>query len=450
MGTPTSEQTTHQLDRRPRELGDGLVLRFARPDDTEALAQFFGRVFGRDHFDEWAATWTRDLLSERHPVSGAVIFTLVQDTHADKIVSAMCLIPQTWTYAGIPFGVGRPESVATDPDYRRRGLVRAQFEALHASSRAMGHLAQAITGIPWYYRQFGYEYALDLGGGWLAYLANVPQLKEGESEPYHIRPMTIADVPFAAPLFERECARSLVACPRPDQMWRYLLTGCSPASIAAQPFRIIETPQGRPVGYFSASREMWQNMYMLVELAVVEGQSLRACMPTVLRELARMAQAEAAAQKKAVTALLLAFGQDHPVYQAIPDMLPRARLPYGWYIRVADVPAFLRHITPALEARLAQSVMAGHTGELHISEYIQGVRLVFENGKITTIEAWKPDVGNEGDAAFPPLSFLRLVLGQKALSELRAFYADCWAKDEADVLLNILFPPHYSYVIGVE
>lgn len=450
MDTPTSEQTTHQLDRLPRDLGDGLVLRLATPHDAEALAQFFGRVFGRDHLDEWAAAWTRDLMSERHPANRAVMFTLVHDTRAGKIVSAMCLIPQTWTYAGIPFGVGRPESVATDPDYRRRGLVRAQFEVLHAKSKAMGHLAQAITGIPWYYRQFGYEYALDLGGGRGAYLANVPQLKEGESEPYHIRPMTMEDVPFAASLFEREGARSLIACPRSDQMWRYLLTGCSSASIAAQPFRIIETPAGRPVGYFSASREMWQNMYMLVELAVVEGQSLRACMPTVLRELARMAQAEAAAQKQAVTILLLAFGRDHPVYQAIPEMLSASRLPYGWYIRVADVPAFLRHITPALEARLAQSVMAGHTGEIKISEYIRGVRLAFENGKLTTIEAWHPDVGNEGDAGFPPLAFLRLVLGQKALSELRSFYADCWAKDEADVLLNILFPPHYSYVIGIE
>jgi predicted acetyltransferase len=81
----------------------------------------------------------------------------------------MCLIPQTWTYAGVPFGVGRPEAVGTDPDYRRRGLIRMQFEVLHGKSAAMGHLVQGITGIPWYYRQFGYEYALDLDGGRIPY-----------------------------------------------------------------------------------------------------------------------------------------------------------------------------------------------------------------------------------------------------------------------------------------
>jgi predicted acetyltransferase len=69
-----------------------------------------------------------------------------------------------WEYGGIPFGVGRPEIVASDPGYRERGLVRAVFELLHARSAALGHMAQGITGIPYYYRQFGYEYALDQGG----------------------------------------------------------------------------------------------------------------------------------------------------------------------------------------------------------------------------------------------------------------------------------------------
>ncbi len=455
MNTMTMDQTTlcvatNEFNFLPRELGAGLVLRFATPQDTEAVAQFYGRVFGRDHFDEWVAAWTRDFMSDQHPAGGAANLTLVEDTRANKIVSAMCLIPQTWTYAGIPFEVGRPEVVATDPDYRRRGLIRAQFDVLHAKSEAMGHMVQGITDIPWYYRQFGYEYALELGGGRVAYLNNIPELKEGEAEPYHIRPMTLEDVPFAAPLFDRECARSLVACPRPEWLWRCLLAWYSPASFACRPFRIIETPDGRPVGYFSTSRELWQNMYAIVELSVTEGQSLRACMPTVLRELGRMAHAEAAEQKKTVTALSFAFGSEHAVYAAIPDMLPKSRLPYGWYIRVPDVPAFLRHIAPVLEARLASSVMAGHSGELKISEYIRGVRLVFENGRLATSEAWNPDVGDEGHAAFPPLSFLRLLFGHKSLSELRAFYADCWAQDEADVLLNILFPPHYSHVIAVE
>ena len=73
----------------------------------------------------------------------------------------MVLISQTWTYDGIAFGVGRPELVGTAPAYRRRGLVRTQFEVLHQRSAERHERLQAITGIPWYYRQFGYEMALN-------------------------------------------------------------------------------------------------------------------------------------------------------------------------------------------------------------------------------------------------------------------------------------------------
>ena len=55
---------------------------------------------------------------------------------------------------------GLPELVGTHPDYRRRGLVREQFEVLHRWSKERGHLMQAIAGIPYYYRRFGYEMAV--------------------------------------------------------------------------------------------------------------------------------------------------------------------------------------------------------------------------------------------------------------------------------------------------
>lgn len=434
----------------PRELGDGLVLRVATLDDTEPLAEFTGRVFGRDNvIDELAVMYTRDMLRASHPVIGPANVLIVEDTRARKIVSTMCLIPQTWTYAGIPFEVGRPEMVATDPAYRRRGLVREQFRFLHAVSEAMGHQAQGITGINWYYRQFGYEYALDLGGGRIAYFSNVPALKANEGEAYRLREMTAADLPFASMWYDRECARSLVACPRSESLWRYMLEP-QPASMAWRvPYQIIETNEGRAVGYCQPSRDIWNDAIVLCELVVAEGQSLRVVMPSVLRWLKTLGEAEGVRQNKTVKGIYLSFGRAHPAYDAIPDMLPLARIPYGWYIRVPNVPQFIRHIAPALEHRLAHSAMAGHTGELKISEYRHGYKLVFENGKLMTVETWQPLPGEEGDCGFPPLVFLQLLFCRKSLLELREAFADAWAKDEAAPLLDALFPRMYSCVYPV-
>jgi len=181
----------HNTLNLPRDLGDNLVLRLATPADTEPLARFNHNIHIEDGEPaNFLTDWTRVLMSGEHPTMRPEDFVLVEDTGTGQIVSATCLIPQVWQYDGIPIKVGRPELVGTDPAYRRRGLVRAIFEVIHQLSDAYGHQLQGITGIPWYYRQFGYEYALDLGGSRNLHVGKVPELKEDEAEPYQIRQAT--------------------------------------------------------------------------------------------------------------------------------------------------------------------------------------------------------------------------------------------------------------------
>jgi hypothetical protein len=156
VGEQTMSNDTFGL---PRDLGDGLLLRWATAADADDLAEFNIRIHSDspDNPETELGDWTRDLLNGRHPTTSSADFTVVVDTNnGNKIISSLCLISQTWTYGDIPFGVGRPELVGTDENYRRRRLVRQQFDVIHAKSAAKGELAQAITGIPWYYRLFGY------------------------------------------------------------------------------------------------------------------------------------------------------------------------------------------------------------------------------------------------------------------------------------------------------
>ncbi len=118
------ENNTAEL---PINLGDGLLLRRSSIQDAEALAEFNARIHsdeGPDKPDEKVWAWTYDLMARPHPTFRASDFTIVEEIESGKIVSAMNLIPQTWTYAGIPIKVGRPELVGTLPEYRKRGLVK--------------------------------------------------------------------------------------------------------------------------------------------------------------------------------------------------------------------------------------------------------------------------------------------------------------------------------------
>jgi len=121
---------------------------------------------------------------------------------------------------------------------------------------------QAITGIPWYYRQFGYEMALDLSGGRVGYAPQVPKLKEGEPEPYPIRPATEADLPFIAQLYDESVKRSRVSCVLDMALWRYELR-MSPTNVQRQELGVIETRAGEPVGFVAYPAMLWGAMQSL-------------------------------------------------------------------------------------------------------------------------------------------------------------------------------------------
>lgn len=431
----------------PRSLGSGLFLRRSTAADAAALADF-NKLIHRDpgvvEPDEGVAAWTRDLLRGDHPTFGVDDFTIVEDQATGRIVSSLNLISQTWAYAGIPFKVGRPELVGTDPAYRKHGLVRAQFEVAHAWSAERGELAQAITGIPYFYRQFGYEMALTLGGGRRGYPAEFPQLKPDQAEPYRIRPATAADLPFVMAVDAHAARRSLVTCVRDEALWRYELFGKSPGNVNGPAWAIVETAEGEPAGVVAYGVKLEAGRLPVLYLELEPGLSWLKATPSLLRGLAQIGGEMAGRAGKTLAALAFWLGE-HPLFTVAEERLPHVRRPYAWYLRVPDLPGFLRHIAPALETRLADSVAAGHSGELKLSFYREGVRLVFEGGRLVDAAPWQPSHDDGGAAGFPDRTFLQLLFGYRTLAELRAAFADCWVDgDEPRTLLGILFPKQPS------
>lgn len=144
------------------------------------------------------------------------------------------------------------------------------------------------------------------------------------------------------------------------------------------------------------------------------------------------------------------LGREHPSYQALPKYVVREGTPYAWYIRVPDLIAFLRHIHPALEKHLIGTVAEGYTGKLKLNFYRSGVHLKFQRGRMTHISNWHADSVEDGDAAFPDLTFLQLLCGRCRTDELAARFVDCWASDTASVLLDCLFPAFTGEIWRVE
>ncbi|KAB8141824.1 GNAT family N-acetyltransferase [Chloroflexia bacterium SDU3-3] len=447
-----------------RELGDGLVLRWATPADTEKIADLYGFVFRRtadEPLNIYLQHWTRELMAGTHPLIDLGDIAIVEDTTTGTIAASTCLLKQEWRYEEIAFPVGRPEIVASMPQYRQRGLIRAVFELIHARSDQRGDLAQGITGIPYYYRQFGYEFALDLHGDRFIPLANIPKLKEGEAEPYTMRAAEADDLPFIQELYAQESRRLCdgqplaVASNVPADYWPFALASGERQSGEGLLLHVLTDAEGQRLAYAALVPLRWGEVIFVRSAWVAEGVNMRQILPSLLRGIQSVAAPRQIQKDKAPEAsvIALAFGASHPFYQAAGGMIKNEDKPYAWYVRVADLPAFIRHIQPVLERRLAESpVVRGHSGELRISFYRGGLRMAFEQGRLTAVEPWKQGHNWEPGpmAAFPPLVFSHVLMGHRSIDELRIVYPDVWADDEGRPLIEALFPKRTSWVLSLE
>ncbi|MCP4640039.1 MAG: hypothetical protein GY851_06390 [bacterium] len=89
---------------------------------------------------------------------------------------------------------------------------------------ACGDVMQIIDGIPWHYRQFGYEPALDLYDGPMGSAADVPD----EATPHRVRPATHDDIPLMLTRYETEGRRGAFWIPRDETIIRCELDGTNP------------------------------------------------------------------------------------------------------------------------------------------------------------------------------------------------------------------------------
>lgn len=423
-------------------------MRWSRPEDLDALAEFNKWVFAdpEGEPDEQAALQLREYMSPDHPTTSPNDHVLVEDTSTGKIVSSISLIPQTWSYGGIPFGVMRPELVGTDPAYRNRGLVRAQFETMHALSEQRGDLMQAITGIPYFYRQFGYEKTLVTSQN----LYGVPlPAKQEDNPPYLVRPATESDLSTIVTCYQLAARRLLLAAVRDEAAWRWELTGRLRGSDYVHDLWIVHKPDGAPAGFFAKPEwfDSQRSILWTTLVEMLEGESWTLAVPIITEQLRHFSAGEAKKAGTDVAGVGFDWGAEHPFVQLQRQLFQASVRPFSWLIRIPDLVKFLKQITPVLNDRLAKSPFDHYNGELDITFYRAGLKLNFVDGKVAEIADFLPPSFREAGASFPDLIFHFLLFGCRTCEELEYSVPDCFVRKQMDrALLNVLFPKQPSAI----
>jgi Acetyltransferase (GNAT) domain len=406
-------------------LGDSLVLRTAASkEEVERVAQFDGLIHGAG-----VTGMTLDLYL-RHPHTHWRDLVYVEDTRTNLVVSSLCLIPWTLSYEGVSLRSGEMGIVGTLEPYRRRGLIRAQVEVFKTLLSEAGCMLSHIQGIGYYYRQFGYEYAMPLEGGMKFTRREVPRLAE---TPYTFRTATEADLPVLMALFDTARRELTIHAQRDEATWRYLLADHAQSEMACETWVVLNAQQ-QVVSYFRLPDHHFGD-----ELTVNEASRFSFDIAwATLQHITLLSEEHHAPGVR----LCLPSGSD--LMRVARSFGAYDMGTYAWQIYIPDRVALLRAIIPTLEHRVAQSIFAGCTRNLTLSFFRQSIRLSFVSGKLTQVT--DQGINDEADAHIPPLAFVPLVLGYRSFEEQHKAYPEMGVSAVQRLFIETLFPHCSSFL----
>jgi hypothetical protein len=386
----------------------GIAVRRATDADLEPIAAL--------QIDRNGAEWepmVRALFA--HPEVGPGAFTVAVD--GDRVVSSLCLLSASLRVGSIDVPVGQPEFVATAGGHEHRGIVRAQMNIVHRWSEGRGDLAQIITGIPYFYRRFGYEYAIAFPRVRVVTPGGALTMPEGWS----VRRAEPDDAPAIVRLHAHTQTGVPLVATRDEGWWRWSVGVDDPS-----PSYVAET-DGTVHGIAGIGGGASPAYDFATTVRGVAFDRLDA-LYALLAEAAQRDRPVAIEERGRHTGPVAGISHRHPLH-------------YALYVRVADPVALLDRLRPVLSERLAASPRAATSGRLLLSTYSSSIVLTYECGAVVSVEAGPPlqDPVGAGGAGVPPDLVATLVFGRYGATGLAARHDDVRLGQVAD-LMETLFP----------
>lgn len=356
------------------------TLRRATPDDIDAILELNAVGNGRDIAEEMAVVF------EHGAMAASDYAVAVVD---GQVVATVGLLATTLLVGGVRLPVGQPEYIATDPDFQGHGLAGRLLARVQEWSEDRGDLVQVITGVPYFYRQFGYSYGL----------VRPPELAvPGEHElvmppGWQVRAAAMGDVDRIRELQATAQAAADVALCFADNLW--------PTFLALPAAPLLVAVRDGSVGAIGRLRLTPGSPVHIQALAADEVQGVAALL--------------AGARARFPGATLLVAEREGSVTRAVvgedASLVSRRKSVYS---RVVSLARLLGAVTPVLDQRLSGSALAAEGGVLDISTYTSAVRLRYELGRVVEVtEAaaiHEPD--DVGAVGVPPDLVPQLVFGE--------------------------------------
>ena len=395
----------------------------ARFEDVDQIVGIVDAVLGRHEVPSVRA-WLR------HTIGTPGSWRVVRDQSAPPgvaapIVSVAACIPTPIRLGSVSIPAARIDFVATRASDRGQGHASRLVRELLADSDRRGDLVQLTDGLPYFYRQFGFGYALNPPGTVVlprAGAAGSAGNRDVDGGPVTIRPAVTADIERLDRYVTASTSGFDIAPGElPWTIWLEISTFATDTD-----HLLVAESDGAIVGFTRAHLDGDD---------VLRIQASYADSPGVAR---RIHDALAAIRNNGLLALDCGneAWRDHLAAQA-----PVVALPFGISARTPAPVELLRLLRPEFDRRLADASTSEPDRKLRLSLFTSAIVLEILRGKIAEVRPASPvdDPTAPDDAAIAPDWFPALVFGRWGARDLTERVDDVISGTDPSTVDN-LFP----------
>lgn len=362
----------------------------------------------------------------------------IRDTDKGLIVSSLNSIPSIWMYEDVSLRNLELGWVGTLKEYRRRGfnrILQTYFDELLLKGE---YDISTIMGIPFYYRQFGYDFVIPMDRTvWIRTNQVLPFDEKNPPEymKFEVRVAEKKDHPAMMELFDEHNRDLLVYVPRSKELWEVQEKFKRQFENEFQTYVVIDA--SKTIGYFRVVKNISKDSPPKKSSMNVIESSIQTY-DGVLRVFQFL-------REEALRSDILLLSSQGPSCNTLSKVMENfgGYVGDGWkyQIRIPNMVEFLKKISPVLEKRLKGTMFEGITNDVIMNTFQNCYVLKFSAGKIVDVADLGPQEVDENRAfRSPPQDLVRLILGAYSVEELKQNNIDFIVSSGVRLITETLFP----------
>lgn len=421
------------------ELPDGFEFGFVETDDeVEELVKFHSIV----HPNDDQAVLPRQI--DNLPGFGREMNYYLRNLDTGQIVTALNSIPSTWMYENVPLRNLELGWVGTLKEYRRQGLNKLLYTHFDKLLYAGKYDISTIQGIPYFYRQFGYDFIIPMDRIIWIRTNQIHPIDENNPPDYmklNIRLAEKRDIPSMMNFLDELTTDLLVYASRSRELWEIQEIMKKQYENDFQTYVVLNG--SNIVGYFRLVKKIDDSEFPNKSTMTVIESSIPK-FNGVLRVLQFL-------YAEAVHDNIPLIGSQGPSFNTLSKVIENSggigNPVWKYQVRIPTMTALLEKISPVLERRLIGTLFEGFTYDVIMNTFQNCYMLKFVNGKIVEVSNLGPQEVNENQTfRAPPNDLVRLVLGAYSIKELEYNNIDFIVRGDVRLIAETLFPKKESSV----